>query len=150
MSLPVKEPVRQVVGADYRHRAEAGNVLAGAGEAEDRPRQRLLAGRTLRRAGCRLVGLRIVDQNKIRPDRPAVGAGVPQAADAACDAGDTDGGPRADPAGDGCQRDLVGVPLDLRGLPVDGLPASPLVDPLEGADRVGRVWEVVRQEVVLL
>ena len=104
----------------------------------------------MRRAGCRLVRLRVVDENKIRPDRPAVWAGVPQAADAAGDAGDSDGGPGGDPAGDGRQRDLVGVPLDLRRLAVDRLPASPLVDPLEGADRVGRVREVVRQEIVLL
>ena len=44
----------------------------------------------------------------------------------------------------------LGVPLDLRRPAVDRLSASPLVDPLEGADRKGRVRKVFRQEIVLL
>ena len=75
---------------------------------------------------------------------------MPQAANPAGDAGDANRGPGGDPAGNGRQRDLVGVPLNLRRSAVDRLAPRPLVDPLEGADRKGRVREVFRQEIVLL
>ena len=148
--LPVEQPVGQIVGADDGDGAEAGDPLAGAGEAEDGPGESSLAGGALRGARGRLVGLRIVDQHEVRPNRLAVGPGVPEPADAAGDAGDTDGGTGRRPAGDRRERYLIGTPLDLRRLSFAELTTCPLVDSLERPDRIGRLRVVVGQEVVLL
>ena len=150
MTIPVEEPVGEIVGLDYRDRAEAGDPRTGAGEPEDGTRQDLLAGGDLRGAGRRLVGLRIIHKHQRRPDAAAVRLGVLDAADAAGDPSDADRGPGRRVAVDPRHCEPIVLPLDPRWLPLVGLPLRSLADPVEGADREARGREVLEEQIVRL
>ncbi len=98
----------------------------------------------------RLVGLRIVQHDQRRPHGLAVRALVLHAADAARDAGHLDDGARGPAAGHGRQHDLARRPLDVGALAPVGLAGAAVGDPLQAADGVDDLGEVLQQEVVAL
>ena len=144
----VENLVGHVARPDDRAGHHAGDLLAGAGEAEDVAREDAdaLAG-LLERAG-RLRGLRVVDDDERRADRAPVRLLELHAADAARDAGDADGDAGRGRALDGRQDDLVRRPRDARPDAVVELPGAAVCDAVERGDGEGRLREVRRDVFV--
>jgi hypothetical protein len=134
------------LGADHRAGHDAGDLLAGAGQAEHRTGQDAFARGALRQRASGLVGLRVVEHDERGTHRAAVGPLVLHAANATGDAGDLDDRTAGLAAGHRRQHDLAGGPADVRPLALVELAVAAIGDAVERLDRVDDLGKVGEQQ----
>ena len=135
-------------GPDHRAGHDPRDLLAGAGQTEDGPGQNALA---VAHCDSDRADSSVCGSSRTTSDGRAdlaVGPLVLHAADASGDAGHLDDGPAGLAAGDRGQHDLAAGPADVRPLTLEELPGTAVGDPLQTADRMDDLREILQQEVV--
>ena len=144
----VEHLLGHVAGADDRARHDARDLPARPCKTEDVARKNADALPRLLRRSSRLRCLRVVDNDKLRANRPPVGALVLHASDAPGDAGDADYCARGRRARNCRDDDLARSPRDARPLTLVELPCAAIRYSLQSCDGVHHLREVLLEMLV--
>ncbi len=138
----VKQLVSQIVGLDDRAGHHGRDLLARAGQAEDVGVDEVLPFLDLRHAFGAFAGLRVVDQDKVRPQFPALGRSVRHAANTAVHRRGGDDCPAGRRIADARKDHRRVLPYDMGSFPAPRLPPASVGDAFQGLDRIAYFREV--------